>query len=46
MSNSNRFYELSDQADQDIEEIFDYTEINFGFDQAIDYVSNLDGVMN
>jgi toxin ParE1/3/4 len=46
MSNSNRFYELSDQADQDIEEIFDYTEINFGFDQAVEYLSKLEGVLH
>ena len=32
-------YVLSEAADRDIEEIFDYTERIFGFDQAIQYVS-------
>lgn len=31
-------YELSKEADKDIEDIFDYTEDKFGADQAIVYV--------
>ncbi|MDN5212812.1 type II toxin-antitoxin system RelE/ParE family toxin [Fulvivirgaceae bacterium BMA12] len=37
-----RFYELSAEADQDIDAIFDYTEIEFGFDQAVKYVSEFE----
>ncbi len=33
------FYELSDKADADLEEIFDYTEQEHGTGQAIRYVS-------
>jgi toxin ParE1/3/4 len=39
-------YELSLAADSDIEAIFDYTEKEFGFDQAVKYVSDLDTVFN
>ncbi|MFT7032971.1 MAG: toxin ParE1/3/4 [Cyclobacteriaceae bacterium] len=46
MASSEQFYELSDEADQDIEEIFDFTESNFGFDQAVEYLSKLEGVIN
>ena len=42
MPKSKRFYELSTEADQDIDAIFDYTEIEFGFDQAVKYVSEFD----
>lgn len=37
-------YELSPEADRDLEDIFDYTEREFGFDQAIDYLSGFDGL--
>lgn len=40
------FYELSDAADQDISKIFDYTEEEFGFDQAVAYVSELEDLFN
>lgn len=36
------FYELSDEADADLEEIFDYTEQEHGIDQAIRYVSGFE----
>ena len=38
-------YELSPEADQDLEEIFEYTEREFGFDQAIEYLSGFDGLL-
>jgi len=34
--------ELSSEADQDISDIFDYTESEFGLDQAVSYVSAFD----
>ncbi len=37
-------YQLSNEADLDIEEIFDYTEAEFGTNQAIFYVSRLEEV--
>ena len=37
-----KFYELSTEADQDISDIFDYTESEFGLDQAVAYVSAFD----
>jgi toxin ParE1/3/4 len=41
--NRSRFgYELSEKAEQDLEEIFDYTALNFGIDQAIAYVSGFE----
>ncbi|MCF6354806.1 MAG: type II toxin-antitoxin system RelE/ParE family toxin [Candidatus Polarisedimenticolaceae bacterium] len=36
------FYELSSEADQDISDIFDYTEAEFGLDQAVSYINALD----
>ena len=36
------FYELAPMAAQDVEDIFDYTEGEYGFDQAVDYVSGLE----
>jgi len=39
-----RYYELSTKADHDIDDIFDYTEKEFGFDQAVKYVSELEPV--
>jgi len=42
MSLEVKFYELSFEADQDISDIFDYTENEFGLDQAVAYVSGFD----
>lgn len=39
---TSKSYVLSKPAQVDLEEIFDYTVINFGFDQAIKYVSSFD----
>ncbi len=36
------FYELSSEADQDISDIFDYTEVEFGLDQAVSYITAFD----
>ncbi len=36
------FYELSSEADRDIEEIFDYTVAEHGLAKAVDYVDNFD----
>lgn len=41
MADKKRFYELSTDADYDLEDIFDYTEKEFGFDQAVFYVDSL-----
>lgn len=35
-------YELSQEADQDLDEIFDYTEAEFGFGQAVTYTNQFD----
>lgn len=41
--NKSRFgYELSEKAEQDLEEIFDYTVLHFGIDQTIAYVSGFE----
>ena len=37
-------YELSLAADSDIEEIFEYTEKEFGFEQAVKYVLAFENV--
>lgn len=37
-------YELSQEADRDLDDIFDYTVHEFGFDQAIAYVSAFEEV--
>lgn len=39
-------YELSSEADSDLEEIFDYTHQEFGFNQAVKYLTDLDAVFN
>lgn len=39
MTKIDLFYELSVEAEQDIDQIFDYTEITYGFAQAVDYVN-------
>lgn len=36
------FYQLSIEADADLENIFDFTLKEFGFDQAIDYLSAIE----
>lgn len=35
-------YKLSEQADFDLEDIFDYTNLHFGIHQAIKYLTDLD----
>jgi toxin ParE1/3/4 len=35
-------YALSKPADKDLEDIFDYTEEEFGLDQAINYLNDLE----
>jgi toxin ParE1/3/4 len=42
MSKADLFYELSIEADKDIDAIFDYTLEEFGMDQAVAYLSGLD----
>jgi len=42
MSFNLNYYRLSKEADHDLDAIFDYTEMEFGFDQAITYLSDLD----
>lgn len=37
-------YELSKEADKDLDELFDYTVEQFGMDQAIRYVSSFERV--
>ena len=44
MSGHKEFYQLSLEADQDIDDIFDYTDREFGFNQAVDYVQGFDGL--
>lgn len=44
MATSRLFYELSREADCDLEEIFDYTEHKFGLEQAVTYVSGFEAV--
>jgi toxin ParE1/3/4 len=44
MSNKKSHFELSLPADQDLEEIFDYTEEEFGSDQAAKYLTELQDV--
>ena len=38
------YYELSEEADFDLDEIFDYTEKEHGFNQAVIYLTNLDAI--
>lgn len=35
-------YELSPEAEQDLNDIFDYTEMEFGLDQAVQYLKDLE----
>ena len=44
MASPNIFYELSPEADHDLEDIFDYTESHFGLNQARGYVSTFEAV--
>lgn len=37
-----RGYKLSQEADQDLEDIFDYTSAKFGTGQAVQYLSEFD----
>jgi len=37
-----QYYVLSQDADKDLEDIFDYTEAQFGIDPAIEYLSILE----
>ncbi len=39
-------YRLSQEADSDLEEIFDYTVHKFGFDRAVTYVSSFNDLFN
>jgi Plasmid stabilization system protein len=44
MADINLFYELSAEADRDLEEIFDYTAHEFGMEQSVKYVSAFDDI--
>jgi len=37
-------YLLSEEADRDIDSLFDRTELSFGFDQAVSYLTDIDAV--
>ncbi len=41
-----RFYQLSEEADNDLQDIYDYTEEHFGTDQAIKYLLDLEELFN
>ena len=42
MASSIASYELSPEAEQDLSDIFDYTEMEFGLEQAVRYLKDLD----
>jgi toxin ParE1/3/4 len=42
MASSIASYELSPEAEQDLSNIFDYTEKEFGLDQAVQYLKDLE----
>ncbi|MBO6573459.1 MAG: type II toxin-antitoxin system RelE/ParE family toxin [Balneola sp.] len=44
MNSKIKSYELSLAADSDIEKIFDYIDQEFGFDQALKYITELDTI--
>lgn len=46
MSNKINYYELSYEADLDLDAIFDYTENEYGFNQAVKYLTDIDNVFN
>ena len=39
-------YELSQEADNDLDEIYDYTADNFGVEQAVTYLSSFEEIFN
>ena len=39
-------YELSSEADNDLEDIFNYTNYKFGLQQAIKYLTDIDAVLH
>lgn len=43
MADTSQPYDLTEQAAQDLEDIFDYTASEFGIDQAITYVGEFEG---
>jgi toxin ParE1/3/4 len=46
MASSQYSYELSQQADKDLQEIYDYTAAKFGADQAIKYLVGLEDLFH
>ena len=46
MTRDGLFYELSSDADSDIEEIFNYTFEEFGIEQAVNYVRQFDKIFS
>ena len=42
MASSTASYELAPEAEQDLSNIFDYTEKEFGLDQAVQYLKDLE----
>jgi toxin ParE1/3/4 len=46
MPPSREYYELSPEADRDLENIFEYTADQFGLEQAIAYVSAFEAVFH
>ena len=46
MQENLKHYELSEAADFDLDAIFDYTEIEHGFNQAVKYLLALETVFN
>ena len=39
-------YQLTNDADDDLNDIFNYTEIEFGFNQAVKYLNRFDELFN
>ena len=46
MSKPKEIYVLSFDADKDLDEIFDYTENEFGFRQAVNYLETFEPLFN
>jgi toxin ParE1/3/4 len=42
MANTSYSYELSQEADKDLQDIFDFTAERFGTDQAVEYLVGLE----
>jgi len=40
------FYELSAEADNDLEDIFEYTVKEFGVEQAVIYLTSINQILN